>query len=159
MVRALLARVTGKDSQPADAAVASRAALLGAELLLEAGRADEVEPLLGNVDPRGDAVERADALRELLALHRDAVSFGGEAQARAAIARDDGDLEARWALAGALVGRAGFAGALESLLDIVTRSRRFRDDGARRAMLAVFRWLGGGGELEREYRRRLQVVT
>ena len=50
------------------------------------------------------------------------------------------------------------AGALEAFLAVVTKSRKFKDDGARKAMVALFERLGSAHELTREYRRRLQVV-
>jgi putative thioredoxin len=153
IVRSLL------DGAEVDPEVRSAAALLGAELLFARGRAAESEPLLARVDPRSDDAERAEALRELIALAGDGEAYGGEAAARAALARDEGDLEGRWALAGALVGGARWAEALEELIGLVTRSRKFRDDAARRAMLSVFRWLGPASDLARDYRRRLQVVT
>jgi len=74
------------------------------------------------------------------------------------VERDEHDLEARWALASARAARGDFAQALEGFLDLVSRSRKFRDDGARLAMLAIFDHLGQS-ELTHAYRRRLQIVT
>jgi putative thioredoxin len=54
--------------------------------------------------------------------------------------------------------RGDFAHALEEFLDLVSRSRKFRDDGARLAMLAIFEHLGES-DLTHDYRRRLQLVT
>ncbi len=72
--------------------------------------------------------------------------------------RDQGNLDARWALASAKAARGDFAAALEEFLELVSRSRKYRDDGARLAMLAIFEQLGDS-DLSREYRRRLQIVT
>jgi putative thioredoxin len=92
-------------------------------------------------------------------LVAEATAFGGTEKARAAIAADGKNWEARYALAGALVAAADYAGALEELLTIVSRQRQFRDDGARLAMLALFELLGPGSELVQHYRRQLQIVT
>jgi len=41
----------------------------------------------------------------------------------------------------------------------VKRNRKFRDDGARRAMLAIFDHLGPQNPIVSDYRRQLQIVT
>jgi putative thioredoxin len=143
----------------AKSSVVSEAAILLARVLLEAGRHDEVEGALERVDPRSEAADRAETLRKMLELAEVARAYGGEEKARAALATNEGDLEARYALAAALAVRGQTVEALENLLEIVTRSRKFRDDAARRAMLTIFEYLGGDNELVRDYRRRLQVVT
>ena len=82
----------------------------------------------------------------------------GPAKARAALAVNEADLEARWALGCALASRGDHAGALEQFLEIVTRSRKFKADAARLAMLALFDGLGPDSDLTRDYRRKLQIV-
>jgi putative thioredoxin len=134
-------------------------ALLGlARALLEQGQTAQVEGLLDAVSPRSVHAEQIPSLRRQVQFAVDALAFGGEAAARAALERDAGDLEARWALASAYAARRDFDQALETFLDIVSRSRKFRDDGARLAMLAIFEQLGGS-DLVQTYRRRLQIVT
>jgi len=48
--------------------------------------------------------------------------------------------------------------ALDIFLIIVQKDRNYRDDGARKAMIAIFNLLGEGDELTREYRRKLAMV-
>lgn len=50
---------------------------------------------------------------------------------------------------------ADYATALDGFLEIVQRDRRFRNDGARKAMLTVFKLLGDGDSLTTTYRKRL----
>ena len=88
----------------------------------------------------------------------DAEAYGGEDKARAALAKDAKDLEARYALASALAARGQSQEALDHFLEIAARNRKFKDDGARLAMLAIFDQLGGQHELTQDYRRRLQIV-
>jgi putative thioredoxin len=141
-----------------DAEVGVAARLKLAEMKLASGRAQEAAALLEAVPPRGEDGERAAALLASVAFARDAAAYGGEAKAREALARSPGDLDARWALASALAAKGDIAGALESFLELVAKKRSYRDDGARKAMVALFERLGPQHELTREYRRRLQVV-
>jgi putative thioredoxin len=132
---------------------AARTQLAG--LLLTQGRLDEIERVLA---PLGD-LDSARHLRERLAMARDLAAFGGEATARERLAANPADLDARWALAAALQARGDTAGALNELLEIVRRDRRYRQDGARKAMLALFDQLGPQHDLTRDFRRQLQIVT
>jgi putative thioredoxin len=143
----------------ADNEETDRAALLLARLLVETGRPDEVKALLARIDPRSASAEAIPALERMLAFAEDAKAYGGEEKARTAVAADEKDLEARYALGSALAARRDFAGALDQFLEIVTRSRKFREDAARLAMLAVFDHLGNDNDLTQDYRRRLQIVT
>jgi putative thioredoxin len=136
-----------------------RAALLLARLLLESGRPDEVRPLLQRIDEHSPAAEAIPALEKMLSFAEEAHRYGGEEKARAAVAASEKDLDARYALGSALAVRREFAGALDQFLEIVSRSRKFRDDAARLAMLAIFDHLGNDSDLTRDYRRRLQIVT
>jgi putative thioredoxin len=116
-------------------------------------------PLLARIDRaqprrRGDPRAREDA-----GFAEEAQRYGGEEKARAAVAANEKDLDARYALGSALAARRDFAGALDQFLEIVTRSRKFRDDAARLAMLAIFDHLGNDDDLTQDYRRRLQIVT
>jgi putative thioredoxin len=142
-----------------DPAVRDQAALLLARLLLEADRPEEVRALLARIDPRSPAADAVPALERLLAFAEDAKSYGGEQKARAALEADPKDLEARYALGSALAARHDFAGALDQFLDLVSRNRKFKDDAARLAMLAIFDHLGNAHDLTQDYRRRLQIVT
>jgi putative thioredoxin len=142
-----------------DAEAGGAAAVALADLLLDAGRADDAEAALASVDSRSPQADAADAVRRRLTFARDAASFGGRAAATAALARDAGDHEARFALASAHAAALEWEPALAELLELVKRSRKFRDDGARRAMLVIFDHLGPQNPLVSDYRRQLQIVT
>jgi len=142
-----------------DPEVRDPAAIALANLLADAGRADDAEAALASVDPRSAQADAAEAIRRRLTFARDAAAFGGRDAATAAVARDPDDLEARFALASAQAAALEWAPALTGFLDLVKRSRKFRDDGARRAMLAIFDHLGAQNPVVSEYRRQLQIVT
>jgi putative thioredoxin len=137
--------------------VRDRALVGRARALLDLGQTAEVEGLLAAVDPRSAYVERAPSLQRRMTFFADAQAMGGEVAARASLERTPGDLDARWTLASAYAARGDFAHALEEFLELVSRSRKYREDGARVAMLAIFEQLGDS-ELVHEYRRRLQIV-
>ena len=62
------------------------------------------------------------------------------------------DLDARYQLACHRLLGGDYEGALDLLYDILTRDRSFRNDAARKAMLAIFDTLGGKGPLVSRYR-------
>ena len=129
-----------------------------ARLELGRGHAAEAAPLLERLE-QGPLADRAVSLRRLAGFAAEAAAYGGADKARAAIAANDRDWAARYALACALATAGDYRGALEQLLDIVARQRKFRDDAARLAMLALFEHLGSDNELVHDYRRQLQIVT
>jgi putative thioredoxin len=135
-----------------------RAALLLARLLLDADRPDEVRPVLTHIDRHGPSADAAAAIERLLSFAEEAKRYGGEEAARAALDKQPKDLEARYALASALAARHEFSAALDNFLELVSRNRKFKDDAARLAMLAIFSHLGNDHDLTQDYRRRLQIV-
>jgi putative thioredoxin len=74
------------------------------------------------------------------------------------IEQNPADLEARWLLSAHQVRGRRYADAIETLLDIVMRNRAFRDDGARKMLLALFAALGDQHPLTIKGRRDLANV-
>jgi putative thioredoxin len=125
---------------------AADAALTRAGNLLDEGKVDEAERALdeGKVDE-----EVAAPLRDRIALAREA-----------GLAVADGDtLGAAWVAAARLVAQGKIAEALEAYLELVARSRKFKDDGARKAILTLLAGRPADDDLARDVRRRLQVLT
>jgi putative thioredoxin len=141
-----------------DGEMKDRARLALARLLVDAGRAQEARTEIAAIDPRSPEALQIPPLERRLTFAADAAAYGGEETAKAALARDDKDLDARYALASALAARGQTREALEHFLEIASRNRKFKDDGARLAMLAIFDQLGGEHDLSQEFRRRLQIV-
>jgi len=126
------------DEKPNDTA----ALLELARLVAANGSRDEALALLDRIPeaaPEGEEAQREKQLLDLLAAGRRVRSLDA---AKAKLAESPNDLEARFSLAGAawLSGRAEMA--MDELLEIVKRDREFREDGARRALLALFERLG-----------------
>jgi putative thioredoxin len=156
-LRELVARAEA--SREIDRLVGARALAALARLLLDAQDATGAEPLVAQLEARGDAGDLAAPLRARLNLHAAADAAGGRAAAEAAVARDPNDREARYGLASALAAAGETERALEQFLELAASARKPRGDDARRAMLAIFETLGPDHALARDFRRQLQIVT
>ncbi len=119
---------------------------------LDAGRVDEAQAALDALprETRDGVTGRALAAR--LAFLREAGSAPGEPELRARLDADPGDLEARFALSMRLAAMGRYGEAMDGLLLVVSHSRAFRDDGARRGILQVFDALGPDDPLVARYR-------
>lgn len=142
----------------------ARALVLLAESLLGQGtqRYAEVPELLRRVDPRSPDSERAELLAQVLAFFQAGDEEGGPEAAQTRLAKNDGDSAARYVLAAAQARSGQLAESLENLLTLIQRDRRHREDGARRALLTLFQYLGHATgpeqDLIHECRRRLQLL-
>jgi putative thioredoxin len=141
-----------------DPEVADRARLALVRALVNAGKGAEARLEMAKIDPRSPEAEALPLLERRLAFSDDAREYGGEEKARAALQANPKDVPARYALASALAARGQLREALESFLEVVGRDRRWKDDGARLAMLALFDQLGSEHELTQDFRRQLQIV-
>lgn len=141
-----------------DGEVGDAARLRLAARLLETGDAEGALASLAPLTAGRASFDAAEALRQRAGTLLDAARFGGEAAARKAVEANPKDLDARWALAAALSAKGEHRAALEEYLELVRQKRSYREDGARKAMVALFETLGGAHPLVQEYRRKLQVV-
>jgi putative thioredoxin len=115
------------------------------QVLIQLDRLDEADQLLSAVLPQDKEMHsRAQALRSLLALKR---------ELDAASATNELDYQFHTAVKDTLLGN--YEAALQSLLVLVERDRKYRDDGARKTMIVVFDWLGNAHPLTGAYRRKL----
>jgi putative thioredoxin len=135
---------TGSSGSPRSLAVRARVALLR-------GRLPEARAAAENVPAIADEREVADAVLQAAALAEEGVAIGDLAP-RLADARD---ADARYLAAGAALARAAFTEALDHLLEVVRLDRKLRDDGGRKALLALFQIAGVRSETSDDYRRKL----
>ena len=126
-----------------------------AKLLIGSGRGQEAEPHIDAIRLGSDEYEPATLLREVLTFQTECQEAGGMAACRAKIEQDPKNLDARFGLASCLASEGKYKQALEEFLTIVARNKHFRDEAARRAMLAIFSLVGERSELSEEYRKRL----
>jgi putative thioredoxin len=133
-------------------------ALLGLANLLLRDDPDESEQLLGRIAPSAAEAPAAAALLARLRFQREVQSLPPADQAERALAADPTDSAARWALGVHAAADGAYETALEHFLAIVSRDRRYRDDGARKAMLAIFEILGPDDPITQGFRRRLAAA-
>ena len=81
-----------------------------------------------------------------------------EQQYRDRLATDANDHDARFELSQLLAATGQYEEALKELLVIVKKDRKFRDDGARKAILDIFDLVGQRSELAEHYRSELAKV-
>ncbi len=123
-----------------------------AALKLAAGAIAEAEATLGALTPeqrQSDAAKRLFALLHFYRLCQQAPP--SEALTRA-VARDPGDLDARLELSARQVLDEDYQGAMEQLLEVIRRNKRYREELGRKSMLLVFDILGRENPLVGRYR-------
>jgi putative thioredoxin len=103
---------------------------------------DRTDEIVGRLPP---------SLPPALAQRRARLAFAAEAR-RAAPASE---LDQRWVHAHALAADGDLERAAQELLDLVRRDRKYRDDGARKALLSLFELAGPESDLTSRYRREL----
>ncbi len=74
-----------------------------------------------------------------------------------AVAEDPGNCEARYQLSARYILSGQLEAAMDQLLEIVKRDRKFKDDIGRKGLLKVFELLGNNHPLATQYRRKLAV--
>ena len=122
--------------------------------LLQLGRAADARIAFEPLKARASADLKFAALALLIDAAEATAALPSEAAAREALEKAPDDLEARWQLAQWLMTRGRWQQAMDELLAIVSRDRKFREDAGRKGMLAVFE-LCEDASLVREYRRKL----
>ncbi len=125
------------------------------EFIIDLGEFEEARKLLDSLSPLVKMDERATELAAKLQFASSAADAPAAESLKARVARNPDDFEARLQLANLSVAKKDYAGALEHLLEVVRRDRKFNDDIARKTMLQVFSLLGNQGDLVSEYRRKL----
>ena len=132
-------------------------ALLGlGRLAMNAGDAEEARNYLDQISIVDD--ERKEAERLLARLDLQAGGAQNEAALREQIKANPENLDARFQLAQALAGVEKYEAALGEFLTIVKADRKFKDDGARKAMVQIFEVLGSDDPLTDKYRSELAAV-
>ncbi|MDE2963878.1 MAG: thioredoxin [Acidobacteriota bacterium] len=144
-----LEQVIDREPQHSPARLALARLLIGEQLQVQARSHLQAIPFLA------DEREAADRLEQVIGFQAVCQEAGGQASLRPILESTPQDLAARMALGSCLVAAGQYREALEEFLAVVARDKHYREDSARKAMLAVFSLIGERSDLAEEYRGRL----
>ena len=114
-----------------------------ARCYLKSGDVERAKTTLQLVRPDGASDEAIRAVEAELKLREQAASKAGETDAlRAKLEADPKDHQARYDLAMALDGTGDREGAIEQLLEIVRRDRKWNEEAARKQLVTLFEAMG-----------------
>lgn len=134
-------------------------ALMGlARVALDRADYGLVEDLLARVPEAAAGQAEVAAVRSALALAREADQVGDLQGLLDRLAADPDDHAARFDLALGLIGQNRRAEAVDQLLDIVKRARKWNDDAARLQLLKLFEACGFDDPVSIDGRRRLSTL-
>lgn len=125
--------------------------------LIRLGQVDEAMSVLDNIPAGVPERAAADAILATAQFQRHAAGHT-EAELRDKLSANPADVPGRYALASLLATEQRFIEALDEFLEVVRRNRKYEEDGARKAMLAIFTILGDEQPLTRTYRQKLANV-
>ena len=145
----LLERVIDREPQHSPARLALARLLIGKRL------PEQARPHLQAIPFLADEKEAAGRLEQVIGFQADCDEAGGQASLRKILESTPHDLGAHMALASCLAAAGQYREALEEFLAVVARDKHYRDDSARKAMLAVFSLIGERSDLAEEFRGRL----
>jgi putative thioredoxin len=129
-----------------------------ARCYLESGDLDRAKKTLGLVRPDALSDEAIRAVEAELALKEGAAAAGDLAPLRAKVAANPADLQARFDLAQALDGKGAREEAIDQLLEIVKRDRKWNEEAARKHLVTLFEAMGPTDPRTLSARRRLSSI-
>jgi putative thioredoxin len=129
-----------------------------ARCYLMSGDLERAKNTLGLVRPDGKNDEAIRAVEAELSLKERAADTGDLAPLRAKVAADPADMQARFDLALGLEAKGDRDGAIEELLDMVKRNRKWNEDAARKQLVTLFDAMGPTDPRTIAARRRLSSL-
>ncbi len=128
-----------------------------ARALVAAGETDEARTFLDGLPEKAASDPAVARARSALAL-ADIGPAGDTADLEQRVAANGDDLDARYELAGALMGAGNRDGAADQLLDIIRRDRDWNEGAARTRLLQLFEATGLEDPWTAAQRRRLSDI-
>jgi len=125
---------------------------------VELGKLDEAKATLAKVPEAKQGDAAVSAARAALELAVQAGSVGPTAELEQKVAANPLDHQARYDLAVALNAKGERKQALDHLLEIVRRDRKWNEDAARRQLVQLFDAWGPTDEMTLDGRRRLSSI-
>ena len=127
-------------------------------LLFESGQVQQARAAAEQLSPLAAQDARARQVLARLRLADESEGVGDESALEARVGSNPDDAEARLGLAKLYVKQQRYEPALDQLLEITRRDRRFGDDIGRKSVLAIFDLLGSDNEIVSRYRRQLSAA-
>jgi len=185
-IKAFIAKLTGNEKTPVEAALEHAAAALEAgeldqaqAIYQEVFASDPAHPgaaaglirtatVAGDMDAARDLADKLpDTLKKdsvvaaalaALDLAEESGDAGDAAEFKQKLEANENDHQARFDLAVSLFGSDDNEGAVDQLLELVSRDRAWNDEAARKQLVKIFDALGPTHPMTVEGRRRLSVV-
>lgn len=130
-----------------------------ARCYLRSGDIERARATLQLVRPDGASDESIRSVEAELKLREQSVKAAGSLEAaRAKVQADPNDLQARYDLALAIDGAGDREGAINELLAVVKRDRKWNDEAARKHLLTLFDAMGSTDPRTIEGRRKLSSI-
>ncbi len=115
-----------------------------AKFLVSLNKLEEAEKLIETIEENNRAFyPQVQVVKALIHFKQEAENPG------------DSTLDQTYAQACSLTLSDNYEQALELFLDLVSRNRKYKNDGARKAMLAIFNILGDDHPISKQYRKQL----
>ena len=123
-----------------------RITIEAAKFLISLNRFEDATKLLDTIPPSERAVySQAQGVKALIHFKQEAENQG------------ESELDKSYAEACRLTLASEYDRALQLFLEILGTSRKYKDDGARKAMLSIFNLLGDDNPLTQQYRKELML--
>jgi putative thioredoxin len=129
-----------------------------ARCYLESGDLDRARKSLGLVRPDGAADEAIRAVQAELSLKENAASPDDLTRLKAGVEANPGDLQTRFDLAVALDAKGAREEAIDHLLELVRRDRKWNEEAARKHLVTLFEAMGPTDPRTLGARRRLSSL-
>jgi putative thioredoxin len=129
-----------------------------ARCYLQSGDIDRAKQTLQLVRPDGASDEAIRAVEAELALKDNAAAASDLAGLQTKVEADPADLQARFDLALGLDAKGAREGAIDQLLEIVRRDRKWNEDAARKQLVTLFDAMGPTDPRTISARRRLSSL-
>jgi putative thioredoxin len=121
--------------------------LSAAKLYIDSEKLEKAEELLSLIsESEKQFYSQAQALKQFIFLERACKNPG------------DSEIDKLFSQAACLAVEGSYQDALDKFLDIVSEDRSYKNDAARKSILALFELLGEDNPLTKEYRRKLMTA-
>ncbi len=125
---------------------------------LASGETDQVQEMIASLPDELKTKPDIAAAIVAVELSRQSQDSGEADELRAALEKDENDHQTRFNLAMALYGQGRNEDAVDELLELFRRNRKWNDDAARNQLLKIFEALGATDPLTMDGRKRLSIL-